>query len=278
MNNKNSFQLAWHEVMELRLKKLAIVVMSGVQLLLPESLVGQVTELDPIDPESRLEMYDFEEAEAVWDHSVAFGLTLATGNSDVYLFNASYFADRRGTPNELSFGIDMNYGQQSGESTAESYNGYFQYNRLLTEDRYFGYMRGSFMRDAIAELDYRFGVGPGMGMYLIHDDESSLGVELGASYIIEKQGMFKGNYAAFRIGQTFQKQFNERVRLWQAIEILPEIGNFENFYAFFEIGVEAQFSDRISLRVRLQDVYDNTPSFERKSNDLRLITGLSYYF
>ena len=85
MNNKNSFQLAWHEVMELRLKKLAIVVMSGVQLLLPESLVGQVTELDPIDPESRLEMYDFEEAEAVWDHSVAFGLTLATGNSDVYL-------------------------------------------------------------------------------------------------------------------------------------------------------------------------------------------------
>lgn len=257
---------------------MAMVVVTGVHIILSESLMGQVTELDPIDPESRLEMYDFEEAEAVWDQAVAFGLTLATGNSDVYLFNASYFADRRGTPNELSFGIDINYGQQSGESTAESYNGYLQYNRLLTEDRYFGYMRGSFMRDAIAELDYRFGVGPGIGTYLIHNDESSLGVELGASYIIEKQGTFEGNYAAFRIGQTFQKQFNERVRLWQSIEILPEIGNLENFYAFFEVGVEAQFSDRVSLRVRLQDIFDNTPSFERKSNDLRLITGLSYYF
>lgn len=242
------------------------------------SLFGQITELDPIDPETRREMYDFEEMEAVWDHSVAFGLTLATGNSDIFLVNASYFADRRGTANEISLGFDMNYGQESGIQSTESYNGFLQYNRLLTTDKFFGYLRSSFMRDAIAELDYRIGAGPGIGVYLIHDDDHSLSVELGGSYIIEKQGFFEDNYASLRFGQKFQRQFNERVKMWQAVEVLPEVGDFNNFYMFAEIGVEAQFTDRISFRVRFQDMYDNTPFIDRKPNDMRLITGLSYYF
>ncbi len=249
-----------------------------IQGLFPVLAHGQITELDPLDPESRREMYDFEEMEARWDHSVAFGLTLATGNSDVFLVNASYFADRRGTENEISLGLDVNYGQESGQRSAESYNSYFQYNRLLTTDRFFAYMRTSFMRDVIAELDYRIGTGPGFGFYVIHDDNQSLSVEIGGSYIVEKQGFFKDNYASARLGQKYQKQFNERVRLWQAVEILPQIDDLNNFYMFAEIGVEAQFTDSISFRVRLQDIYDNTPFIGRKSNDLRLITGLSYYF
>ena len=47
---------------------------------------------------------------------------------------------------------------------------------------------------------------------------------------------------------------------------------------FFEIGLEAQINDNLAFRARFQDNYDNTPFIGSKSNDMRLITGLSYYF
>src|SRR5471030_2106822 len=45
-----------------------------------------------------------------WHGNVAFGLSLARGNSDTFLMNASAMAAREWDRNELKFGVDGQYG------------------------------------------------------------------------------------------------------------------------------------------------------------------------
>src|ERR1022692_2593296 len=45
-----------------------------------------------------------------WHGNVAFGLSLARGNSDTFLMNASALAARDWNQNELKFGADGQYG------------------------------------------------------------------------------------------------------------------------------------------------------------------------
>jgi hypothetical protein len=42
------------------------------------------------------------------------------------------------------------------------------------------------------------------------------------------------------------------------------------------VGIEAAMSERVSLRVVLQDKYDSTPAAGAKRNDLGLIAGLGF--
>lgn len=44
------------------------------------------------------------------------------------------------------------------------------------------------------------------------------------------------------------------------------------------MGVEADLTKKMSLRVTLQDIYDNEPAAGRKRNDIRLVSGVAYKF
>ena len=59
---------------------------------------------------------------------------------------------------------------------------------------------------------------------------------------------------------------------------MPQIDEFTNYLLVAEIGVESDLTEKMSLRVSLQDNYDNQPAPGRKSNDLRLVTGIGYKF
>ena len=60
------------------------------------------------------------------------------------------------------------------------------------------------------------------------------------------------------------------------MEYLPEAEDFDNYLLTAEVGIEAAVSTRVSLRVVLQDKYDNTPALGAERNDLSLIAGLGF--
>ena len=45
-----------------------------------------------------------------------------------------------------------------------------------------------------------------------------------------------------------------------------------------ELGVESGLTKQVSLRVYLQDTYDNEPAPGREKNDFKLIAGVAYKF
>ena len=212
-----------------------------------------------------------------WDTSAALGLTVTRGNSDTLLFTGNILTGKKWDQNELAFGADATYGENNSVKNAESFHGFGQYNRLFTE-RLYGYMRLDALHDAIADIEYRLTLSPGAGYYFIKNESTKLSGEVGPGFIYEKQGDDSRGYVTLRLAERFDHKVNDRVKIWQSVEILPQVDNFSNYIVNAELGVETSLTTKLSLRTYLQDTYDNEPAPGREKNDLKLVAAVAYKF
>jgi putative salt-induced outer membrane protein YdiY len=212
-----------------------------------------------------------------WESSAFMGLTLTRGNSDSVLVTGNVKTSKKEKNNEWAFGMDGAFGETDSVKSSQTLHGYGQYNRLFSE-RLFGYFRADALHDGIADVDYRVMLSPGLGYYLIKKPSTSLAVEAGPGYVFEKRGGIEDSYATLRLAERFEHKFSDRARVWQSVEYLPEVGDFPNYVINFEAGVAASISKNLELSVVLQDNYVNKPAAGRKSNDVKLISGVTYKF
>ncbi len=220
-----------------------------------------------------------------WHGSTAVGLTLARGNTDTTLFSVTGHAERKWQANDLNLGLEGLYGESklTGSSksteTAESLHGAVQDDILFT-DRFFGYGRVDGLHDGIADIEYRLTLAPGAGYFFIKNKITDLSMEAGPAYIIEKLDDHTQDFATLRVAQKFHYAISAHSRLWETLEFLPQVDNFNNYIANAEVGVEASLnkSDRLMLRTVLRDTYDSIPAPGRLRNDLQLIASIAYKF
>lgn len=223
-----------------------------------------------------------EEAEAPpekpkWSRSLSVGLTLTEGNTETMTATSKFKADKKTKDNEFSLGANGTYGENEGARNAQIISGFGQMNHLYSE-RLFAYARLMAIHDAIADVDYRFSLGPGGGYYFIKNEKTTLSTEGGPTYVFEKQGRETNDFLTLRLAEELKHEFNDRVRLWQNLEFLPQVDDFDNFMVNFEIGVETKMTENLNMQAYIQNTYDNDPSRGRKENDVRLVTGVVYSF
>jgi putative salt-induced outer membrane protein len=220
-----------------------------------------------------------------WTGSAAAGLSLTKGNSDTMLITLSARTGRKWDQNEISLGINGAYGENDGEENNKMASAFAQYNRLFTE-RWYGFGRVEGLYDGIAGVDYRFTASAGLGYYFIKKTNTTFSVEAGPGYVVERLRGISGtntviennSYMTFRVGEKFEHKFNDRVRIWQTLEFLPQLDDVHNFIVNGEVGVESALTKSWSLRVVLQDTFDNEPAPGRENNDLKLIAGVGWKF
>jgi putative salt-induced outer membrane protein YdiY len=212
-----------------------------------------------------------------WNSSAAAGLTLTSGNSDTMLATANIGTEKKWDKNEVAFGVDGAYGEQDDEKNVETLHGFGQYNRLFTE-RFFGLFRADALHDAIADVEYRVTLSPGVGYYFIKNKTTFLRGEVGPGVVFEKAGGETDTYMTLRLAERFEHQLSKTARIWQSAEILPDVSDWENYIVNAEIGIDVAINTRWSLRAYLQDTYDNKPADGRKHNDLKLVVGTAYKF
>jgi putative salt-induced outer membrane protein len=215
--------------------------------------------------------------EPQWEKSAALGLTLTRGNSKTLLFTGNIQATKKAGEHEFNLGADATYGENEDTKNAENFRGYGQYNRLFSE-RFFGYLRLEAFHDDIADIDYRITLGPGVGYYFIKEKDMTFRAELGPSYVHEKQGGEVEDYLTLRVAERFDWKINERAKVWQSLEFLPQVDDWENFIVNAEIGLETGITTQLSLRTYLQNTYDNEPAECRQKNDLKFVTAIAYKF
>ncbi len=234
-------------------------------------------------------------AKITWQSAVSAGLTLTRGNSQSMLFTATILTEKKAKENEYSLGAGLSYGNQSSsqnlpspftgsittsKDTVNTYNAFGQWNHLFTET-FFGYVRTDALRDTIASIDYRFNLGPGVGYYLIKKETTTLAFEAGAGYEYEhllNSASAYQSFATVRLAERFEHKFNDRARLWQKVELVPQVDKMDNYVVNFEIGVEAAMSKSFSLKTYLDDTYNNRPATGRQKNDAKIVAGVSYKF
>lgn len=212
-----------------------------------------------------------------WNSSITAGLTLTRGNSHTLLYTGNFQTEKKTPDNEYMLGAGGAYGSQDGVENVNNYGGFAQWNHLFT-DRFYGYLRADALRDLIADLDYRFNAGPGVGYYLIKGTNTTLNVEAGGGVQTQHLGDEYDTFGVARFADNFEHKFNDRVRVWQRAEILPQVDRWQNFVVNAEIGIETSVTKTISFRTYLDDTYLSEPAAGRYRNDLKLVSGLSYKF
>jgi putative salt-induced outer membrane protein YdiY len=217
-----------------------------------------------------------------WNGNVAFGLALARGNANTFLMNASALVQRDWEQNELKFGADGAYGlndwgQSNQTQSANSIHGFGDYKRLITE-RLYGDLNVDGSHDDLAALRYRLIVGPAIGYYFIKSDETKVNGEIGPSFIYEKLGSNTLSYVTMRVTERAEHAFGKGAKIWEQVDYLPQVDDFNNYLLNSEAGAEAAFNTRLSLRVVAKDQFNSRPAAGRKENDITLVTSLVYKY
>ena len=213
-----------------------------------------------------------------WTGSASLGFILTSGNSDTLLFSSKVLASRKWDKrNELDLGADATYGEQEDEKNNELIHGFAQYNRLFTE-RWFGYIRLDALHDDIADVDYRITFGPGVGYYFIKNERTLLRGETGPAVVFEKQGGEDDTYLTWRLAERFEHKLTQTTKIWQSFEILPEVGEWDNYIVNAEAGIDVAINNKWSLKAYVQDTYDHEPAEGRLKNDVKVVTALGYTF
>lgn len=217
-----------------------------------------------------------------WHGNVAFGLSLARGNSDTFLMNASALAAREWSQNELKFGADgqyglNNWGQSNQTHSADSVHGFGDYKRLIT-DRFYGDLNVDGSHDDLADLRYRLIVGPAVGYYFIKSDATKVNGEIGPSFIYEKLGSNTLSYVTMRVSERAEHSFNKGCKVWEQVDYLPQVDDFNNYLVNSEVGAEAALNTRLSLRIVANDKFNHVPAPGRKENDITLVSALVFKY
>ena len=212
-----------------------------------------------------------------WEQSASLGFSLTKGNTDNLLFTADYRAARKVKQTEIAVGLDASYGEDSGKKNNEQFRIFGQYNWLFNE-RFYAYARAEGLHDDIADVQYRITLSLGAGYYFIKSGKTILSAEIGPGYTFERRGGDDRDYASLRVAEKYEHKFNDKTRVWQTLELLPQVTDFSNYILTFEVGLETALTDKISLRLTIRDIYDSDPAPGRKENDFRFVTGVAVKF
>ena len=212
-----------------------------------------------------------------WEKSASAGLALTKGNSDTLLFTADFLAAKKWADDEVNLGAAATYGENNDIKNNETLRAFGQWNHLFTQ-HFYSYVRLEGLHDAVADVEYRVTLSPGVGYYFIKNDRTRLSGEAGPGIVFEKQGSVERQYLTARLAERFEHKFNDRARIWQSLEFLPQVDDLNNFIINAEVGVEAALSKKTSLRVVASDTYDREPAPGRKQNDLKLVSAIALKF
>lgn len=206
--------------------------------------------------------------------SIAFNLTDGSSETKSVIVGARTKLDAEN--NQWFLGGDFSYGEEEDNKTVENGKVYTQYNWLFSE-RSFMNIRVEALYDDISEIDYRVIAGPpGLGYYLIKNDNTSFSAGAGLSYVWEEVGDITDDYPALRLSERLEQKLSETATLWESVAYLPEIEDFDNYLITGEIGIDAAINAHMSLQVVAKDRYDSVPAEDAEQNDVSINAGIVF--
>lgn len=212
-----------------------------------------------------------------WERNVSLGFNQTRGNSDTLLYRVAARGEQVADRYEWLIELNWTYGESDKEKNNEFGRFLMEHKRLLGK-RWYAEAMLEASYDAVKDLDYRVIVGPALGYFFLRDKTFRLSTEIGPSYVAQKQGGESEEFIALRLAENFSYRINKQLRVWQSIEYLPRIDDYEQYLLNSEVGVESAISTAMSLGITLQHRYDNRPAEDAKRNDLFLVSTLKYTF
>lgn len=226
------------------------------------------------------------------DFAVTFGGSLNDGNTEdesgslaidyknvrdgyEYILGANGVITRTSTEKTYEDAAGGTRTRKEKDTTAK--NGELKGKVLIpVADPFSAYIDSSLFADEIADIDYRFIVGPGVAWNVVKTDTFGFALELGVSPMWERMdGCDTEYYTMLRVGERMEKTFANGSKIWESAEYLPALNDSDKYLVNAEAGAESPLNERLSLRVVLKDKYNSVPAEGSEKNDLSLTVGVS---
>ncbi len=234
--------------------------------------LGEVAELAPVTKGGSAKAADD------WNTTAQVGFSLNKGNSDNLTLSGDVATFRETAKHILTLAVGGAYGEVEDATTLENVYASADLKHKFANDRTYGSLFTGFLYDDVAAIDHRVTVAASLGHFFIKNDTTTFNVEAGPGYIFEKVGGVKDDYLTVRVAQGFSHQLNDTMRVWESVEYLPELEDFDNYIINAAVGLETQLAGNLSLNTYLRNSYDNRPAPGVDSNDLSLITAIAVTF
>lgn len=216
-----------------------------------------------------------------WSSSFDLGASLTRGNSETLFITASLTIDRDFRQYEFFGNLTYAYGEDEDSVTEDELILTLSLSKLLTENGIWFYgARLDGQQDDLADIEYRLTFSTFLGHYLIKrpNDTLTLSTEAGVGINAESVGEDEESFGVLYLGQRFNYWITDFTRLYEGLAFFGEIDDVSSFVLIGEAGIETFLSDSLSFKAYVQSRFDSTPAMDRRRNDLRVVSGLSYKF
>lgn len=212
-----------------------------------------------------------------WNKSLDFGLSLSKGNTDSSLTRAAVKAEKKLVEESYSGELSYSYGEENGEANQDELLAKASYKNIFAGKNFYG-LRFDARRDQFADIDYRFSLNATYGYYWIDSDVTTFSTELGLGLTVEDKGDGRDAYLNGLFDQYYSHELNDFTKVFQSFSFSPRIGNISDYRLEFKAGLETQVTETVSFKISFEDRYESQPAAGKKSNDLKVLAGLSYKF
>ena len=221
-----------------------------------------------------------------WTGSLALNGMLTTGNSETEQLGFTSRLGKRWEDDRLSFGAQYNFGRQedpdTGDKTTTADYGmaFGKYDHFLTR-RFYLYALARIEHDGVADLEYRFSPGVGVGYQWFEGPTFNLATEAGIGWVYEKfEHDGSRDFVAGRLAYAIDwSPVPGVLKLYHTLEYLPSLEDFTNDYLLNLVaGLRATVWKGFFADFRVEFSHDNTPAPGRKKDDTRFIVGVGWEF
>lgn len=212
------------------------------------------------------------------------GFVSVTGNTSITTLSLGEKWIRRIARWEFRQELGAVYGKTDGEETSN------QWRASLRGDYGVGghfalYARTAFERNKFAGVKSRFAEGLGAVARLIASDVTQLNVEGG--FELTQQNNLDGtsdSFSSLRAASSWKRMFSENAHFFQAIEVLPNLDENEDYRINSETTIVAPISSHVAMKASYQVRFDNLPSLNAegtaplRKSDRIFSTGIQISF
>lgn len=264
------------------------MLLSGLLYLLATPAFAEDPEFAGTDDPSQ----EFDEPEA--DLSAEIGGAFASGNVQYLTVNGLVTGNYRWDRNKITGKLGANIGQaiqeipavacdpedpelecndevdgvlsdneraQGMTRNAQRIDSELRYDRYIGKEQSLYVLAGAFI-DPFAGYTLRSHEQLGYSRILVDTDSTNLVAEIGADYAQEfytDETLDPGNIFAARVLVGFQHQFNESVSFSEKVEVYENVITPADVRVLNEAALTSKLSDKFSLKVSNQLIFDNVP-------------------
>jgi len=212
-----------------------------------------------------------------WKSTVHLGASLSKGNSNNSLITAGFTLDKKRGQNEYYAKLSYAYGADEGDVNKDELLATASWKRINSSDHYTG-VRLDFRKDQLADISHRMGATLLQGTFLVKKKNMWVTPEIGIGFSSQEISGKQSESFNLYAGIHSEFKLTEKSRIYQYLSAFSPMDNPQNYWVYAELGFETIITDRVSLKLFVQDQYEANPAPGRKRYDLRYITAIEYKF